>query len=201
MVKIIDANGCENRDTVELSVIGQIKPDFKFLRKTDCSSAPVIYVKNLTDSLREGEYMFFDFGDGSTSDLDEVTHAYDNDGMYNVKLVSGREHCIFEKTESIPMFHIKVPNVISPDASSGWNDKFVIQFGTDEVAPGDTPVTPSDYGYKVSLIVYNRWGKVLFESDDYKYDWAGEGLAAGVYFYEVNVQDHATCKSWLHIVR
>jgi gliding motility-associated-like protein len=58
-----------------------------------------------------------------------------------------------------------------------------------------------DFGFKVSVVVYNRWGKILFETDDYQYDWNGEGLAAGIYYYEVNVQDHATCKSWLHIVR
>jgi hypothetical protein len=161
----------------------------------------LLYVRNTTDSLRDGDQMFFDFGDAVTSDLDEVMHAYENDGSYAVKLVSSREHCIFEDTKVIPMFHIKVPNVITPDATSARNDKFVIQFGSDQLDEGQTVVTPMDFGFKVSVVVYNRWGKILFETDDYQYDWNGEGLAAGIYYYEVNVQDHATCKSWLHIVR
>jgi hypothetical protein len=201
MVKIIDANGCENRDTVKINVIEGINPEFRFQRKTDCSTAPTLYVENLTDSLRDGDQMFFDFGDGTTSDQEEVTHVYDNDGVYSVKLVSAREHCVFEKVEPIPMFHIKIPNVISPDGTTGWNDKFTVQFGEGQLEAGDPVFTPADYGFKVSLMVYNRWGKILFESQDYQYDWAGQELSAGIYFYELTVEEHSTCKSWLHIVR
>ena len=61
--------------------------------------------------------------------------------------------------------------------------------------------TPTDYGFKASVIIYNRWGEEVFQTDDYQYDWKGEGLAAGTYFYEVTVDQHSTCKSWLHLVK
>lgn len=40
-----------------------------------------------------------------------------------------------------------------------------------------------------SLSIYNRWGRKVYESSDYKNDWAGDKLAEGIYFYIVNVSD------------
>jgi gliding motility-associated-like protein len=38
------------------------------------------------------------------------------------------------------------------------------------------------------LIVYDRWGVKVFESNKYKNDWDGNGLATGVYFYRISGQ-------------
>ena len=70
-----------------------------------------------------------------------------------------------------------------------------MQFGDQKGA------TPADYGFKTALAIFNRWGEKVFESQDYQYDWDGDGLASGIYFYEISVDGHATCKSWLHLVK
>ena len=41
---------------------------------------------------------------------------------------------------------------------------------------------------KVSLTIFNRWGNIVYENDDYKNDWmgidkGGKQLTEGVYFY------------------
>ncbi len=36
------------------------------------------------------------------------------------------------------------------------------------------------------MVIYNRWGKKVYEGDDYKNDWNGDDLPAGTYFYVVN---------------
>lgn len=67
---------------------------------------------------------------------------------------------------------LTIPNVITPNGDS-QNDRFVV---------------PNLGNYPGSaLIVYNRWGKVVYESDDYQNDWGGGSLAAGVYYYILKV--------------
>jgi hypothetical protein len=195
IVKIGDSNGCVIKDTVRLNVIPGITPAFDIRRESDCFSRPFLRVKDLTDSLGSEDMMFFDFGDGSTSDLPLDDHHYEEDGVYTVTLVGTRYGCVYEKSFTIPVFKLKIPNIITPGGSEGLNDLLTIEYG-DAVG-----VTPANYGYKVALTIYNRWGTVLFKTDDYQYNWSGEGLAAGVYYYEFAIQDHATCKSWLQIVK
>ena len=56
-------------------------------------------------------------------------------------------------------------------------------------------------GIKQDCIIYNRWAARYTKLADYQYDWEGAGLAAGVYYYELTVEGHATCKSWLQLIK
>lgn len=194
-IKITEASGCVQYDSVTLHVIVPIAPEFTFERITDCFSSPSISVKNETDSLRTGDTMFFDFGDGTTSDMPEAVHTYEKSDLYTVKLVAVREFCVTEKAIQLPFMKLKVPNVITPGLKDGKNDTFYIQYGE------DTGKSPGDFGFKVNLKIFNRWGRSVYHSDDYQYDWTGSDLAPDIYYYEVEIDDHTTCKSWLEIVR
>jgi len=33
--------------------------------------------------------------------------------------------------------------------------------------------------------IYNRWGNLVFQSDDRNFKWYGPGESAGVYFYHI----------------
>ena len=194
-ITLNEATGCIRRDSIELAVIPLIEPEFEFDRSAECFNRPKITVKNLTDSLRDGDRLFFDFGDGLTSDAGEEEHEFKQDGLYAVKLVGVREFCVTEKIIPMPVFKLLIPNIITPQISDDANDTFTIQLGDQK------GLTPGDYGFKTSVTIYNRWGEKVYESADYQYDWAGDDLAAGIYYYEVSVDDHATCKSWLHLVK
>ena len=67
-------------------------------------------------------------------------------------------------------------NIFSPN-SDGTNDYFI-------------PVNLEDYP-DPTLIVYNRWGKIVYQMENYNYDWdgtdykTGNELSDGVYFYVV----------------
>jgi gliding motility-associated-like protein len=194
-VTVTEKSGCLQRDTVQLNVIPTIRPEFEIGRSAECTDRPNVEVLSVTDSLRDGDALFFDFGDGSTSDQLDLVHTYEDDGLYNVKLVGVREFCVSETVVPMPVFKLLIPNIITPGNEDNTNDRFTIQYGDD---PG---TTPADYGYKTAVVIYDRWGKVVFESQDYDYSWQGTGLAAGIYFYEVTVEQHSTCKSWLHLVK
>jgi hypothetical protein len=62
---------------------------------------------------------------------------------------------------------IKIPNVFTPGVKDGLNDAFVIE----NLPPNS------------SLIIYNRWGTVVYESKNYLNDWTGDNHSDGVYYY------------------
>ena len=63
---------------------------------------------------------------------------------------------------------VTVPNVITPNGD-GWNDIFMIDY-------------LNQYDIR-KLTIFNRWGTMVYQSDDYQNDWDGGDVADGVYFY------------------
>ena len=70
---------------------------------------------------------------------------------------------------------IVVPNVITPSVVDGKNDVFRIPFL--ELYPENT------------LVVYNRWGRKVFEASPYLNDWDGGKYSDGTYYYILNLND------------
>ena len=69
---------------------------------------------------------------------------------------------------------IVVPNVFTPN-NDGTNDRFEIE---------------GILSAKNTVKVFNRWGQVVFEANNYRNNWAATGLPEGTYFYEVVVEGH-----------
>jgi len=65
---------------------------------------------------------------------------------------------------------IIIPNVFSPN-NDGSNDLWYI--------------TNLEYHPNTAVKVYNRWGLVVFESDNYQNTWNGGDVPDGTYFYIV----------------
>jgi gliding motility-associated-like protein len=84
-----------------------------------------------------------------------------------------------------------VPNVISPNGD-GINDTWVID---------------GDLNRINKIIVFNRWGRMVFEANSYSNDapWDGkhngENLPTGTYFYVIEMEDQAPLKGELTIFR
>jgi gliding motility-associated-like protein len=116
---------------------------------------------------------YWSFGDGGTSTAQNPSHTYPDPGSYNVCLVVFAGSC----ADSICTVYlvepeeILVPNVITPNGD-GQNDALV--FTNLEFFPGS------------KLKIYNRWGEVVYESDDYRNDWRG-GVSDGTYYFVLSV--------------
>lgn len=197
-VSMMNANGCIKDDSVLISVIPKIVPDFEFNRGDACFSDPQIEVIDLTDSLTGTDFTFFDFGDGHQDEGDRVSHVYDEPGNYPLKLVAVRDECVFEKTVNEPFGAVFVPNVITPSATLNKNDAFMILYGAEN---GERTQTTTEAGFKTSVVIYNRWGRKVFESHEYQHDWHAEDADAGTYYFEVVVEDHPGCKGWLQVIK
>ena len=109
----------------------------------------------------------WDYGDGSPLNADfENEHVYpDQDtGTYVAQLVIENSYgCLDSTTSDIiikPENIILVPNAFTPNGD-GFNDGFF----------------PTGIGFKTleayELLIYDRWGDLIFKSDDYNQQWDG----------------------------
>jgi hypothetical protein len=198
-VTVTDQNGCKKIDSVKISVIPKITPDFRVDRTDGCFKLPGIVLTNTTDSTLAVDEYIFDFGDGTSEKQDRVRHRYEESGVYSVKLTGVRYECVYENIQPVPMYSVQTPNVITPGLKDEYNDTFVVAYG--DIVDGEPVKLPSDYELKVEFLLYNRWGRTVLQDDNYGSDWSGSDLEAGIYFFEVNVEGYPGCKGWVHLVK
>lgn len=151
------------------------------------------YISNPTIqffSNTESQYWLWLFGDGQQSTSPPpVTHTYpQTENQYTVTLIAFNEHgCSDTITMSVYILdnELQFPNVITPNGD-GINDFFEIK---------------NVHKYPNNLLqVYNRWGKLVFEMQNYDNSWDGGNLADGSYFYIFRYLDKEF-KSSLTIIR
>lgn len=74
-----------------------------------------------------------------------------------------------ENIDFAPPVKLQIPNLFTPNGD-GINDKFVIE-GLENYD-------------KKALTVYDKNGKIVFQSGNYKNNWSGENCSDGLYNYE-----------------
>jgi gliding motility-associated-like protein len=80
---------------------------------------------------------------------------------------------------------IFVPNIFTPN-DDGVNETFAIR---------NLPT-----GNGMVLIVSNRWGKVIYENNNYQNDWNGGDHSDGTYFYRLKINE-IVYNGWVEIRR
>ncbi|WP_160164097.1 gliding motility-associated C-terminal domain-containing protein [Nafulsella turpanensis] len=91
--------------------------------------------------------------------------------------------------EEISFSDITFPNVFTPNGD-GINDSFTILGLPEDVC----------YNKLTAIRILNRWGQVLYETDDRHFSWDGSGHPAGVYYYELNYTNFSF-RSALSLIR
>lgn len=92
-------------------------------------------------------------------------------GSYGLEVTDTLTGCwdIFELTVSEQNCDLTIPNVFTPNGDN-INDKFEI--------------TNLEHYPNSHIVIYNRWGKKVFEHNDYYNNWwDGKGSPDGVYYY------------------
>ncbi len=79
-------------------------------------------------------------------------------------------------SDEIPSNYIFIPNAFSPDGD-GLNDMFMA-------------TATSDYIQKFQMLIFDRWGGQIFESNDIFLGWDGtlhgKPLPGGIYTYKIS---------------
>ena len=183
-VQVINEFGC----SVEDSLIVTIAPKINFNIQTTifrdrCSQKPLIEFKNTT--VGANRYLW-DFGDGITSTEQEVSYQYAEKGTYTVHLTafSSANNCSEDTSFQVTAEQETPYNAFSPN-NDGLNDFF--DLGIQQA------------GWK--LKIYSRWGKLIYESDDYQNDWSGENYPAATYYYELISPEEVNCRGWVVLLK
>ena len=158
-----DGNGCIDRDTSEVRILPGPNASFTILDMSLTTLDPTTGFANTSTGATSYEWTF---GDGSSMSTEfEPTHTFPEDepGEYEIMLTAySADGCSDDAIKYIHVFSdytIYVPNAFTPDAN-GVNEIF-------------RPVLDGFDPYDYELIIFNRWGDIIFESHDMEVGWDG----------------------------
>ena len=157
-----DACNMEAMNTVSVAILESPTPFFESLEIIDTPFA--IEFNNYTSNSMS-YYNQWNFGDNTGIELNNETsvyHEYAAPGNYNVQLtstsnISGCKNAYTETIQVEDFFKIFIPNTFSPNGDNK-NDIFKIE------------IINEDF---FEMKVYNRYGKLVFESNDSQIGWDG----------------------------
>ncbi len=159
----IDSNGC--RDTFKSSINAYNKPKSEFYYDIIGKNMYAFYP---LDTVLTHQYKWWFDQDSSSEKLLQI--SIEDTGKYPVKLrVTNLYGCFSDSTQYIinNKVYLFIPNAFNPSHSTF------------------KPYTNRLYNYQ--LIVFNKWGEILFESEDPEIGWdgkyKGEMVQQDVYFF------------------
>ena len=129
---------------------------------------------------------FWDFGDNAsgTMNMDSTlspSHLFSDTGLFTVKLFANGGLCQLYDT-AFQYIHIEdcklfIPNAFTPN-SDGMNDAFTIH----------SPIIS-----EFKMLICDRWGNKIFETNDINNGWDGKykskNVQEDVYLYSINIVD------------
>jgi gliding motility-associated-like protein len=144
-----------------------------FSVNVDQVTVPSQPVNMINLSSNATEY-YWDFHDGTTSPLFNPSHTYQEAGIYDITLMVNNE---FGCADSLTLYAAVVakvggsltfPNAFTPVASGPSGGQ------VDALSLDNDVFFPKFEGVKdYQLLLYNKWGELLFESHDVKKGWDG----------------------------
>ena len=129
---------------------------------------------------------------------DSIIVSPDSTQYFILNIVDGCNQKISDSTLVWNQCPIENINVFTPN-SDGINDFFV-------------PVNLDDYP-NPSVLIYNRWGKLVYVNEDYQNDWtgthyeSGDKLKEGIYYYIVDPEskkynyNSTLISGYVHLIR
>ena len=175
-----------------------VRPDIVYVPDTEMSTF------NFTTGANQ---YLWDFGDGGTSKLEDPKYIYKIEGLYDVRLIAQFDHgngvvCadtlkhqVLAKQGGV----VKIPNAFTPNpggssgggSSGGGTGGGGSAGGTGSFNDVFLPMVKGVEEF--NLQIYDRWGNMIFESNDSQIGWDGYDqkgglLQAGVYVYKLTIR-------------
>lgn len=133
------------------------------------------------------------FGDGGTGAGTNPSHTYDDIGTFEVELLvtdgNGCTGVVSHDVEILPNYDITIPNAFTPNPNGGSGGSYdPNDLGNDVFYPFVKFV--KDF----KMRIYNRWGELVFESNDVLLGWDG------YYRGQLSQQDVYVYQMWIRFV-
>lgn len=169
-LSVTATNGCTSFNNVmNVLVHPEVIAAFNYSPNSGAGSTPVVFA----DQSQNASGWNWDFGNGSSSQLQNPTHIFNTEGNYDITLIStSPEGCKDTAYASVVIVEaINIPNIFTPNGD-GINDLFEVTITGFE-------------NYRCTI--FNRWGNLMFETTAPHISWdgttaAGKLVPAGTYF-------------------
>lgn len=146
----------------------------------------ILYTDNR--SRNATEYLW-DFGDGNTSTDAEPQHQYTKEGVFTITLIASNGNGCADTTvfaagvKTVNFGQLLIPNAFIPNTGGP---------GSANVMNNEVFLPIVEKASKFQMLVFNRWGELLFESVNPDAGWDGyfQGrlCAQDVYVYRITVE-------------
>ncbi|MDG1333696.1 MAG: PKD domain-containing protein [Crocinitomicaceae bacterium] len=182
---ITTSDGCQATYSHQIQVVVYPNPiaSFAILDNPAQAGDDVFFQDQSTDA----NNWHWSLGDGTYSTLQNPTNNY-GAGSYEIILTSSNEHCvdstavILEVEEDLLYY---VPNSFTPDGDE-FNNTFIPIF--------TSGFDPADF----HLMIFNRWGELIFECFDPNCGWdgtyKGRPVQTGTYAWKIEFGETKTDK-------
>lgn len=199
-LKVYKESGCNNLDTVEIEVIDTLTTPEPECMSISYYEGQVFAWKPIehAESYQVNE-VYADRESGWIDAVPDDEFPSSHTSTYDVKYLYVRAvndevdetyDCKYSQVATTRQCDIIIgsPNVFTPNGD-GKND--FLMFNLLEIFDGS------------QLQVFNRWGNLVYESNDYRNDWDGGDAPAGTYFYILNINDdrHEPHKGTFTLIR
>ena len=179
-VIITDANGCKDTASVAVTAYPQPHAQFMYSPSTDLMPGTIIQFTDQSTVAAPATInsYLWDFGDTSNyaSVLQNPQYFYTYGGQFPATLVvTSSNGCKDSVTMIIDIIYpITFPNIVT---NNNDNINEFLEFKN------------LTYYSNNKLSVYDRWGKRLYESANYKNEWKPADLTDGTYYYILEVPE------------
>jgi gliding motility-associated-like protein len=122
----------------------------------------------------------WDFDDGNTSVEEHPWHKYEEDGAYSVRLTAIDENGCRDNAVVIFESPLRtfIPNAFTPNGD-GKNDVFKIE---------GTGFADNENITRFNIEIFNRWGEVVFSSNNPYFEWDANNEENGIYVYRLTIE-------------
>jgi len=180
-LKVIDTTTCNKVDSTSMDITVYPKPvaDFSFAPVTPEVNKPTIFT-NLSTGAVSYQWQFGDDETVTKNNADTVSHQYNATGTFQACLIAfslqGCTDTACKPVQALINPLLDVPNAFTPG-----------RFGRNSY------ITVTGFGIaKMTWRIYNRWGKLVFETHDRRAGWDGsfngQQQPMDVYAYTLDVE-------------
>lgn len=174
IVELRAGNGSNEAVSRKHSVVVHPNPTADFSVAPEVIYLPNAIVSFYNQSDLANQFVWY-FGDGERDTVFETSHQYTEPGLYDVALSVETENECWDSIMKINAIEVKLecqmifPNAFTPretEISGAYNPE--IPETTNDIFH---PVYENIYEY--NLQIFNRWGELIFESNDINIGWNG----------------------------